>query len=291
MGNLGLNHRLNLLTTLTRRDLAQRYKGATLGALWSFLSPVLLLIIYVVVFREVFAARWPSGANAHPNLSTVKLSENLDFALNLFAGLLVLNAIGEVIGRSPKVILEHAHLVRRVIFPLPVLVQVLVFSALINALINWFILAITLFIAMAYNLNYTSSGQAFESLSYLMFVQWPLSLLIIASLLPVLLGIGWLLAALGTYFRDLGQIAPALVSVLMFLGPVFYPVASLPESMQTWVMLNPLTIVAEQLRLVLLQGQLPDWRMVGSYLAAGSILAWLAYRLFIRVQHGFADVL
>lgn len=290
-----------LLKALVLRDLSQRYRGSRLGIFWAFLLPLLLLAVYSFVFRTIFAARWqiePDIDRGVVGLELLKtLPEGFLFACNLFIGLLVLSVFSEVVNRAPKLIVEQPQLVRRVVFPLPLLGAVLTISALIQAFIQWLVLFIALIVAMVVFAG--SSHSSFQSASAetlvsawagWLLVQVPLSVLVLLYLAPMLLAISWTFAAIGTYFRDIAHLTPALMSVLMFLGPVFYPKSALPDPYSEWILLNPLTVVAEQLRRVLLQGAQPDWYQLHAYLVVGLVLAWLGRWLFIRVQAGFADV-
>jgi lipopolysaccharide transport system permease protein len=122
---------------------------------------------------------------------------------------------------------------------------------------------------------------------------WTIVLLPIV-LLPLLLfalGLAWLLAALGVYLRDIGHLVNALVTVLLFMSPVFYPASNLPEPLRRLLMLNPLTAVLESSRAVLLWGQLPDWALLLPCTLAGGVAAWLGWLWFDRTRTGFADVL
>ena len=115
--------------------------------------------------------------------------------------------------------------------------------------------------------------------------------LIILPLLIATLGAAWFLASLGVFVRDVGQTVGIVTTVLMFLSPLFYPVSSLPEKYQIWLMLNPLTFVIEQSRAVMIFGKLPDWVGLGIYSGASLAVAWAGYWWFQKTRKGFADVL
>jgi lipopolysaccharide transport system permease protein len=91
--------------------------------------------------------------------------------------------------------------------------------------------------------------------------------------------------------RDVAPVVTVLTTVLMFTCPIFYPTAALPESVRSYLILNPLTFIVEQARATLLWGQLPDWRGLGIYLAASTLVAWLGIVWFQKTRSGFADVL
>jgi lipopolysaccharide transport system permease protein len=113
-------------------------------------------------------------------------------------------------------------------------------------------------------------------------------------LLPLLLWVlaaTWVLSALGVYLRDLQHITPALVTVILFLSPVFYTVASLPPQWQPWLAINPLSLSIEGARAVLLGDPSPSWLHWGGQLAAAFGAALGGRWLFERLQPGFADAL
>lgn len=105
------------------------------------------------------------------------------------------------------------------------------------------------------------------------------------------LGLSWFLAALGVYIRDIQQMIVPLVQLMMFLSPVFYPIEALPESMRPWLQLNPLAVVIEQTRAIILFGQPPGWISYSLCLALGLAMALLGAWWFARTRKGFADVL
>jgi lipopolysaccharide transport system permease protein len=99
-----------LIYSLIRRDILARYRGSILGILWSFFNPLLMLGIYTFVFSVVFQARWGTAQ-----------ASRTDFALILFAGLMVFNLFSETMNRAPGLILGNINYVKKVVFPLEVL--------------------------------------------------------------------------------------------------------------------------------------------------------------------------
>ena len=125
------------------------------------------------------------------------------------------------------------------------------------------------------------------------YVQWTVIFLPFVLLPFVILttGLGWILASLGVFLRDVGQSVIIIVSVLTFLSPVFYPVTAVPERFRPLIMSNPLTYIIEQAREVLIWGHTPDWTGLGLYLLAATAVAWAGYAWFQKTRKGFADVL
>jgi lipopolysaccharide transport system permease protein len=254
----------HLLAQLIRRDVAGRYRGSLLGMLWSFFNPLLSLAVYTFAFGLVFKAKWSGG----------RADSLLEFAVMLFAGLIVFTVFAECATRAPGVVLANPAYVKKVVFPLELLPVMLLGSALFHAAAS---LAILLpGIAFAYGgLHWT-------------LVLFPLVLVPVALLS---LALAWVLASLGVFVRDIGQAIGVLVTALLFLSPVFFPLAALPAAVRPWVELNPLAFPIEQARQVLVLGELPDWSRLAAYSIAGLALAAAGYAWFRRSRHAFADVL
>lgn len=234
-----------------------------MGLLWSFFYPVLMLVVYTFVFSVVFRARWQAGSES-----------KLEFALALFAGLLFFNLFSECITRAPTLIIGNVSYVKRIIFPLELLPLVALGSALFHfivSLIVWIVFYLLFF------------GPLHFQMMWLPLVMLPLLLLT--------LGLSWLLASLGVYLRDVSQVIGVIVTVLMFLSPIFYPIEALPESFRPYMQLSPLTYVIEQARAVMIWGRSMQWGMYSIWLAGSTLFAWLGFAWFQKTRKGFADVL
>jgi lipopolysaccharide transport system permease protein len=252
-----------LIWQMTKREVLARYKGSALGLGWSLLYPLLLLATYTFVFRLIFKARWP-GVDDHPG----------NFALNIFAGLVVFNLFSELVGRAPRLVVEQPNLVKRVVFPLEVLPWVGVAGAYFHAGLSMLVL-----LAGALLVQNSLPPSALAA---------PLIML---AMLPMLLFMGWLLAGFGVFLRDISQMVPPVLNVLMFLTPVLYPASALPKGVQDWLGFNPLTLPIESLRAALLLGQWPDWIALLTYAYTWTLLASFAAFTFWRLRPAFADQL
>lgn len=253
-----------LFLKLLRRDFAERYRGSYLGLLLPLLLPLLSLLVFTLFFGVIFKMRWAGRGDG--SLS--------DLALILFVGMALYNFLAECLSRAPGLILAHQNYVKNVIFPLEMLPAVMVASALLT-------LIATLLVVL---LLQTMVGAG---------LSWTVLLLPVTVLPLVLLvlGLSWFLASLGVYIRDIQQLIVPLVQLMMFLSPVFYPVAALPESIRPWLQFNPLALVIEQTRGIVLFGQPPAWTPYLLSLTAGMLTALLGAWWFARTRKGFADVL
>ncbi|MBP9217551.1 MAG: ABC transporter permease [Sterolibacterium sp.] len=255
----------HLLGQLIRREVLGRYRGSFLGLLWSFVNPALMISVYTFVFSVVFQARWGASASGSSN--------RIEFALLLFAGLIVFNLFAECLSQAPSLILNHTSYVKRVVFPLEILPWVTLGSALFHAGINLLVLLVAM----------TLTGQP----PGWMALCWPL---VIAPLLLLILGLTWLLASIGVFLRDIGQLVSMALTALMFMSPIFYPASALPAAFRDWLFLNPLTLIIEQTRAVLIDHRPPDLLALGLYTALALAIAWLGFAWFQKTRKGFADV-
>lgn len=253
----------HLIKTLVKREVIGRYRGSLMGILWSFFNPVFMLVVYTFVFSVVFKARWTGGSDS-----------KTEFALVLFAGLIVFNLFSECFNRSPALILSNVNYVKKVVFPLEILPWVTLGSALFHALISlgvWLI---------AYSI--------FFGTPHLTVFLLPL---VIVPLVLFVMGVTWGMASLGVYLRDISQFIGVVTTVLMFLSPIFYSANALPEAYRSLLLLNPLTLVIEQARDVLFWGRIPDIKALMLYLVGSTMVAWVGFAWFQKTRKGFADVL
>lgn len=256
--------RLWLTYSLVRREIAGRYRGSALGMLWSMLTPLFMLAVYTFVFGTVFQSRWgDQGEDASMGA----------FAITLFAGLIVFQSFSEVINQAPGLVIANKNYVKKVVFPLEIFPPVLLGSALFHMLVS-------LLVLFAFMLP-VQGGIHFTAL---------LLPLVIVPYGLVLLGIAWILSSLGTYLRDISQVTGPLSTAMLFLSPVFFPVAVLPEWLRPFVYLNPIAVPVEQLRKVALFGELPDFATLALYAIVGLLVAALGYLFFQKTRKGFADV-
>lgn len=261
LSSLWSNRRL--IRTATKREILGRYRGSSMGILWSLFNPLLMLSVYTFVFSDVLKAKWSAGSGS-----------KTEFALALFAGLMVFNLFSECINRAPTLILSNTNYVKKVVFPLEILPCVILNAALFHG-------AVSLLVWLAAYAIFFGTPHA--TALYLP--------LIIIPFLFFIAGVSWLLASLGTYLRDISQFIGVLTTMMMFLSPIFYPASAVPEASRYLLYINPLTPVVEQTRAVLFNGVAPDFQMLGIYWAIAILIAWLGFAWFQKTRKGFADVL
>lgn len=253
----------DLIKQMTKREVVGRYRGSVLGLFWSFFNPVLMLIVYTFVFSVIFKARWGTGGESR-----------FEFALILFCGLIVFNLFAECLSRAPTLIIGNVNYVKKVVFPLEIFPLIAMGAALFHGVVSLGVL-LTFYVLVSASLHWT-----------IIFAP-----LVILPLLLMTLGISWFLASLGVFIRDVAPTIGLLVTVLMFLSPIFYPVSAIPTKYQVFIYMNPLTFIIEQMRDVLIWGKLPSWSGLCIMTLVGILMAWLGLVWFQKTRKGFADVL
>ena len=252
-----------LIWALTKREVLGRYRGSVMGILWSFFNPLLMLGVYTFVFSTVFKARWAGGSDS-----------KTEFALLLFAGMLVFGIFSECVNRAPSLILSNPNYVKKVVFPLEILPIVSLGAALFHLLVS--LLVWVLFYLVAF-------GVPKAGILLLPITLFPFAIFV--------LGLSWLLAALGVYLRDISQFVGVVVMALMFLSPIFYPLSSLPEGYRELVALSPITAAVDQARDLMFWGKPLVWDSRLVQLAISLVIGCAGFAWFQQTRRGFADVI
>ncbi|KRG87104.1 ABC transporter permease [Stenotrophomonas sp. CW117] len=253
-----------LIRQLAWQEIAGRYRASVLGVAWMVITPLLMLAVYTFVFAVVFQSRWGGVGD----------TDKAKFAVVLFAGLAVFNLFAECVNRAPGLIVANSNYVKRVVFPLELLPVITLCGALFHFAASMLVWMIASWILIG--------------------PPPPTVLLLPLMVLPLLigtLGLGWLLSALGVYLRDVGQVVGVVVTGLLFLSPIFYPIEAVPESVRDLIRLNPVGYMVDIARGVLVFGTLPS---LAGYLIAffsSVLLAWVGFWWFQKTRKGFADVL
>ncbi len=257
-----LPRRIDLILSLTRRELTARYRGSILGFLWTLVTPMVMIGIFTLIFAGVFKAKF--GAS----------SSQWDYALYLFCGLLPWTAFQESVQLSSTTIVAHANLVKRVVFPLETLPVSLSLAAVVNQLFGTLVLIVA------------AAVMRREFHPTLIF----LPLILIPQMLATF-GAAWLVASLGVFVRDMVQGIGLFLMAWMYLTPIIYPESMVPENYRRLINLNPFTPLVRNYRRVILDGAGPDWQGLAYFLAFALILFVFGYWWFARTRKNFADVI
>jgi lipopolysaccharide transport system permease protein len=257
-----LPQRTDLILSLTKRELAARYRGSTLGFLWTLVTPLVMIAIFTIIFAGIFKAKF--GAS----------SSQWDYALYLFCGLLPWNAFQESVQLSSSTIVAHANLVKRVVFPLETLPVSLSLAAVVNQLLG----TLVLIAATAVLRRQVHATMVF------------LPLILIPQLIATF-GAVWLVAALGVFVRDIVQGIGLVLMAWMYLTPIIYPESIVPDSYRILINVNPFTPLVRNYRRILLDGVGPDWLGLAYFFAFSVVLFVFGYWWFARSRRNFADVI
>jgi len=260
-----IKRKAHLTKQMTIRAIQERYRGSILGAAWSFLTPLMMLFVYTFIFSTVFKTRWPG---------TIDDGNKLQFAILLFSGLSLYGFMSEVLLQSSNIIINHTSYVKKVVFPVTVLPVIVTMSALFNLGVSLLILVI-----------FQAISQHFVPLTALYLP------LILLPLVLCLLGLSWFISSLGTYLRDINQVITPMVTALLFLGPILYPMSALPAVAQKYMYLNPLSFPVEQVRDVVIWGNAPNWSGLAIYSLISALIFMAGNIWFNKTKNGFADVL
>jgi lipopolysaccharide transport system permease protein len=254
----------DLIIQLSLREIRMRYRGSKLGQLWVLINPALMLSLYLFIFGLVFQGRF----------GVIEKENYFDFALELFVSLTMFNIISETINTSPTLILAQPNFVKKIVFPLDILSILKLISCLYFSLYN--IILILILIPFSHcHLSYYS-------------LELPL---LIIPIIFISLGISWGLSALGVFFRDLNHITSFISTALMYGSAIVYSPLKLPVAMYNILKYNPILLIIDQIRCILLWGKgVSILSILEDY--AYSILILLIGRLiFQRLRHHFADII
>lgn len=248
----------------TKRQVELRHKGSHLGLAWSFLSPMLMLALYVLVFGKFLGGRFRPGVG----------ETQIEYTLIMFLGLAIHHFVAEILTTAPMLVLANPNFVKKVVFPLEILPAANVGAALVHFFIT---------------LGLVFGGALIAGVPLTAGVVW-LPVLILPLLISAL-GLALGLSALGVFWRDLIQITQFCVLALMFASAVFYPVSQISAALWSYLRFNPMLLLIQEARGTVFWGQPLNFSHLG-YLYAFAVVAFaLGSLLFQRLRGSFADVL
>jgi lipopolysaccharide transport system permease protein len=247
-----------LIQSLVARELKARYRGSVLGFFWSFINPLLLLLVYSFVFEFVL-----------PNKSPEK-----PYALFLFCGILPWTWFSSSVLEASGVLISGGNLIKKVLFPAEVLPIVTVLAGLAHFCLGLPILAAFL---IYYRVAVTPAD----------LLWFPI---IVGIQLVLTLGLALLVSALTVHFRDVRDLLANLLTLWFFATPIIYPINQAPERVRRLLYLNPFTHLATAYQEVLFRpGPFTQWRRLLEVGAASVIVFLFGYFVFDRLRDTFAE--
>jgi lipopolysaccharide transport system permease protein len=249
-----------LIQSLVVRELKARYRGSVLGFFWSFVNPLLLLLIYTFVFTVVLPGTHP--AEIEP------------YALFMFCGILPWTWFSSSLIESSNVLISGGNLIKKVLFPAEVLPIVTVLSNMVHFFLGLPILA-------AFLVYYRASLHPGELL-------WFPVIVVVQLLLTV--GLALIVSSLTVHFRDIKDLLANLLTFWFFATPIIYPMAAAPEPGRRFLNLNPFTHLAISYQEILFyNGPFGHWKWLLALLIASAGLFLFGYFLFDRLRDSFAE--
>ncbi|MEI6107841.1 MAG: ABC transporter permease, partial [Opitutae bacterium] len=248
----------------TVRAVEMRHRGSYLGFMWAVLNPLLMAALYVSVFGFIFKGRF----HVRPDETGV------DFALGVFLGLILFHIVAETIGGAPTFIVGQPNLVKKVVFPLEML-------PLSQISAYWFHAMISLALCL---LAQVVIGRGLSAGLF-----W-LPLILLPHLL-LTIGLGWLLAALGVFFRDIVQVVPVLATVMMYASAVFFSPQILPPAAWAILKWNPLLQTVDLARQAVLWDQPLNLHHLTYTWIAGLALFGIGAWFFRATKRSFPEAL
>jgi len=260
-----LARRRDLLWQFTLRAIEMKHRGSYLGVLWAVLNPLLMLTLYFFVFGVIFGGRF----------RVLPDETRMDFALGVFLGLIFFHVLAETISVAPTLIISNPNLVKKVVFPLEVLPLAQLGASWFNFLISLGLLLI--------GMTAFGRGVPLGGLLWLPVITLPHLLLT--------MGLGWFLAALGLFFRDVQQVIQFVAQIILYASAVFYSIHIIPPEYWAVLKWNPLLHTVDQARNALLWNLPVDLRHLGYTYAAGVAVFMLGGWFFKKMKPAFADVI
>jgi len=252
-----------LIRVIVWRELAQRFRGSAIGWIWACATPLVMLTAYTFIFSG------PVKISSTPDQAGVAV-----YAISIFAGLLVFNLFTELANRAPTLLHENAWFIKKTIFPSDILAWIALFRALVYASISFALLVI---------FNLILSGQIQVTLLLVPVIILPFCLF--------LLGITWLLSALGALTRDVFHLVASVIPILIFASPVFYSVQELPAVTRPWAYINPLAGFIEMMRDTVIRGAVPDLMVFLASAAISLVFFWWGHAVYRRYRSIIVDVI
>ena len=252
-----------LIAYFVQRELSRSYRGSFLGMFWIFLGPLLMIILYTLVFSEILGLRFQQVEGV------------TNFGLYLYCGLIPFFAFSDAVNESVGSIRGNSSLVQKVVFPLEILPLSTAVTAVLNQVFQFGAL-MALIVLLGIEL------------------QWTI-VLIPLMMIPQLLfylGLGYLGSVAGTYLPDVQETLRSIVRAMFFLTPILWPVSMVADRkyLSLVVDLNPLAYLVGAYRALVFEGQLPGGLATLYFTLFAAALFMVGFLLFNRAKQHFADL-
>jgi ABC-2 type transport system permease protein len=253
-----------LIKYMAQRQMARTYQGSYLGLLWAFLGPLLMVVLLTLIFSELIGIKFRE----------VTGNSSLNFGLFLYCGLLPFLTYSHALSRGVTIIRRNSGLVQGVVFPLEILPLTTMVASLVQNLLGVGALLVVLVVL----------GQPLHLTTLLL----PL---VLVPQLMFTLGLSYLVAVAGTYVPDIRETLRAVIRGTFFITPILWPTGRVPEDWRFLVDYNPLAVLVNAYRDLILTGELPGLESALWFSLFAAALLVIGLFVFDRVKHNFADLL
>lgn len=234
-----------------KREFQARYRNSLLGAAWTVLNPLAMIVVYTVIFSQVMKTRLP-GVDSH-----------FAYSVYLCAGLLTWGLFAEIVGRAQNVFLEHANLIKKISFPRICLPMIVVLNAGLNFAIIFSLFVMFLLISGSF------PGITFAAMIPVLAVQIAFSI-----------GLGMIVGVLNVFFRDVGQLIGVLLQFWFWFTPIVYPASILPPEVKPYISANPMVPIITAYQDIFVRAEWPRWESLAYPAILAVLLCMLGMRLF-----------
>ncbi len=245
-----------------KREFQSKYRNSLLGAAWTVINPLAMILVYTVIFSQVMRAKLPG------------VDSTFAYSIYLCAGVLTWGLFAEITGRAQNMFLEHANLLKKLSFPRLTLPVIVVANASLNFAIVFGLFTVFLII----------SGN-FPGLAYLALLP------VLAIQIALAIGLGISLGVLNVFFRDVGQLFGIVLQFWFWMTPIVYPATILPEKFQSLMSLNPMAQLAGAYQTILIGGHWPNWQALWLVALLSLLLCGLGFHLFRKHAGEMVDEL
>jgi len=247
----------NIIITTTLNDIKTKYAGSILGYFWLLFFPVLFLSMYAFVYIMIFKVR-------------LNMLSPYEYVLVIFSGLIPFLSFSESLGRGVQAVTANANLIKNTLFPIELIPIQITLSSQVLQLVGF--LGITVILLLLNKLDITI---------FLLPIVWILQIIFT-------IGILWILSALNVFFRDISNIIPIIVLMLMMISPIAYTEDMIPENLRVILHLNPLYYLIILYQKILIFGQF-DTKLFFSFLLIAIFHYFIGYYIFTRLKDVFSD--
>jgi len=247
-----------LLYVLSLREIQIRYKQSVLGVAWAVLQPLILMLIFTLIFSVLLKVP----------------SEGVPYPIFSYAALLFWTFFSTSLSNAIPSLETNAQLIKKIYFPREFFPISSIFAAVFDLVI-----AAIIFLGMMfyYHVHFTLN------------ILYVIPLLMIQTIFTM--GVCFIFSALNAYYRDIKYALPLIIQLWMYVTPIIYPITLIPERFKTYYLLNPMAGIIESYRNILVKGIGPEGLYLGVAAAGAVFLFIVGYLYFKRIEMTFADVI